>query len=222
MLQQPNVHYCHGLESGPGGFKARKLSEHFQVTSPDMKMSLWNPFAENSLVRNLVFRLRFPPSRALFDSFEGCLDIQRLALAARDQPPDVLVGSSWGGGVAAALLAEGAYRGPFVLLCPAIGIREQWVGADVNRPSLSLESISENLANLPDEIKKCGLLVHGTADGTVPIEHTRALSERIGVELLEVEDGSHGLGAWTASEGLRDAVLRVLRKTTNSSHNASL
>jgi pimeloyl-ACP methyl ester carboxylesterase len=219
MLQQPTVHYCHGLESGPRGFKARKLSEHFQVTSPDMKMSLWNPFAENSLVRNLFFRLRFPPSHALFDSFEGCLDIQRLALATRDHPPDVLVGSSWGGGIAAALLAEGAYRGPFVLLCPAIGIREQWVGMDATRPSLSLESISENLASLPDEIKMRGLLVHGTKDGTVPIEHTRALSERIGVELLEVEDGSHGLGAWTASEGLRDAVRRVLRNPTGT-HNS--
>ena len=206
---RPLAHFCHGLESGPGGFKARKLAESFRVAAPDMHMSLWNPFKANSFARNMIFALRRPsPSLALCDSFQQCLEIQRQALEAA--PPDVLVGSSWGGGVAAALLAEGRFHGPFVLLCPALRVRERRAGIDATRPELSVATIEAGLAALPDEIKARGLLVHGTGDTTVPIDDSRALSELSGIALLEVAGGSHGLGKWTASGGLEDAVNRVL------------
>ena len=49
------VLFCHGLESGPGGFKPRALrSQGATVTAPDMAMSLWNPTKRNSVVLGLL------------------------------------------------------------------------------------------------------------------------------------------------------------------------
>ena len=113
------VLFCHGLESGPGGLKPRALrSQGATVTASDMAMSLWNPTKRNSVVLGLLspraMLTRWPSQwvgGALADSFEACVDVQRTAL--RDAGPaafDVLIGSSWGGAVAAALIAEGDGR----------------------------------------------------------------------------------------------------------------
>lgn len=93
MPSAARVHFCHGLESGPFGFKFRKLSEAFStVSAPDMHMSLWNPLQCNSAVRNML-RLR-SPAEALADSFEACVEVQRQALQALQAsaaPPDVRI-----------------------------------------------------------------------------------------------------------------------------------
>ena len=208
------VHFCHGLESGPHGFKFRKLSESFAtVSSPDMHMSLWNPLQCNSLIRNML-RLR-SPADALADSFEACVEVQRqalLALQASAARPGVLVGSSWGGAVAAALLANGDWSGPCVLMCPALHLRERRAGEPSSRPHLTSVAISAGLAALPAAAKAQCLLVHGTADETVPIEDSRSLAAATGIRLLEVEGANHGLGEYTASGGLRDSIVSLLAK----------
>ena len=41
---QMRVLYCHGLESGPNGYKARGLREQgVELIAPSMDMSLWDP-----------------------------------------------------------------------------------------------------------------------------------------------------------------------------------
>ena len=211
------VHFCHGLESGPHGFKFRKLSESFAtVSSPDMHMSLWNPLQCNSLIRNML-RLR-SPADALADSFEACVEVQRqalLALQASAAPPGVLVGSSWGGAVAAALLANGDWSGPCVLMCPALHLRERRAGESSSWPHLTSVAISAGLAALPAAAKAQCLLVHGTADETVPIEDSRSLAAATGIRLLEVEGADHGLGAYTASGGLRASILSLCEVTSD-------
>mmetsp|Transcript_16620 Transcript_16620/g.30102 ORF Transcript_16620/g.30102 Transcript_16620/m.30102 type:complete len:229 (-) Transcript_16620:8-694(-) len=195
------VHFVHGLESGPGGYKVQKMRERCNVIAPDMGMSLWNPLRENSLVRNL-FKLRWPSMReALADSFESCVAVQREALAHPDGArPTVLVGSSWGGAVAAALVAEGTWRGPTVLMCPALAERERKLGEIEGRQELSTAHITASLAALPDALKRQCIVVHGTADETIPLEDSRALCEATGIRLREVEGGRHGLSTFV-SEG---------------------
>ena len=112
------VHYVHGLESGPNGFKARVLRKDFEVAAPDMEMSLWNPFKQHSAARNVLRRMVSLQSvaieGALQDSFQQCIEVQKNALptAGKQEQEVVLVGSSWGGAVACALVALDLFRGP--------------------------------------------------------------------------------------------------------------
>lgn len=206
MATRRTVHFCHGLESGPRGFKATELGRHYTVHAPDMSMSLWNPLATNGFVRNLIraaIALRWPsPTVALTDSFEACVGVQRTALATRP-PADVLVGSSWGGAVAAALIAEGAWRGPAILLCPAL-----------HRSELPVDHIVGRLAALPCDTKAGCLIVHGTSDTTIPIHTSRALANATGIALLEVDGGSHGLGNFVATGLLRNEIEAMLSRAT--------
>lgn len=83
------VQFVHGLESSPGGAKARHLAEHFEALTPAMDTR----------------------------DFEACVELQTRAL--RGFRPDVLVGSSFGGAVVVALLQRGVWRGPTLLLAQA-------------------------------------------------------------------------------------------------------
>lgn len=123
----------------------------------------------------------------------ACIDIQRRALNA----PDVLVGSSWGAAVAASLLALGPWRGPTVLLCPALRQIERWMYPRGPLPSSAITAagVAERLASLPKTVKARCLIVHGTRDRVVPLEDSRWLSQRSGIRLMEIQGGSHGLGA---------------------------
>lgn len=83
------VQFAHGLESSPQGNKARLFAQHFTALTPSMN------------TRDL----------------EQCITVHAEALA-RFQP-SVLVGSSFGGAVAVALLMRGLYKGPTLLLAQA-------------------------------------------------------------------------------------------------------
>jgi len=179
------------------------------VTAPDMAMSLWNPMKHNSVVRSLLsprlLLTRWPSQwlgGALADSFEACVEVQRAAL--RDAGPssfDVLIGSSWGGAVAAYLVAEGTWTGPAVMLCPAL--RELWRhGAEMD--------IIERLAALPAEHKARCLLVHGDADETIPISDSVTLSNETGIDLVVVERGNHGMGSVAGDGRLLSFAERVM------------
>jgi predicted esterase len=144
------VQLIHGLEGSPTGAKAQVLARHFELLAPAMDTS----------------------------DFEGAIRTQADALAVFC--PDVLVGSSFGGAVALALVQRGSWRGPTLLLAPAHG-------------HFGLESSVPAGATLR--------IVHGTRDDVCPIEHSRALARSPSVELVEVDD-DHRLSSLLAGGAL--------------------
>jgi predicted esterase len=151
------VQFIHGLESSPQGSKAVFLASRFDATTPTMD------------TRDLA----------------GAIETQARALA--EIRPDVVVGSSFGGAIAVALLARGLWRGPTLLLAPAaakLGIHDP----------------------LPDGVRVT--IVHGVHDAIVPLEDSRALA-RTGtpglVTLLEVDD-EHRLQSLVDTARLADLV----------------
>jgi hypothetical protein len=159
------VQFIHGLESSPHGTKARLFAEHFTALTPPMDTS----------------------------DFPACIEAQAAALAAFR--PDVLVGSSFGGAVAVALLNRGIWRGPTLLLAQAA------FHYDVAR-------------TLPEGVHVW--LVHGRHDDVVDIEDSCQLA-RTGtpgrVRLIEVDD-DHPLTASVASGRL----VQLVRELYASAH----
>jgi len=159
------VQLVHGLEGSPQGTKARLLAEHFEALTPAMDTS----------------------------DFEACVALQ--AEEARRFRPEVLVGSSFGGAVAVALLQRGTWRGPTLLLAQA-----------AQRQGLAPE--------LPEDVDVW--LVHARDDEVVPCDDSRALA-RSGtpgrVRLVEVDD-DHPLHHLSASGGLVRLV-RELHETAS-------
>jgi hypothetical protein len=154
------VQFIHGLESGPGSSKAAYLARHFDAETPAMDTS----------------------------SFTGSVALQTRRVLAR--PPDVLVGSSFGGAVALALLNAGVFRGPTLLLAPA----HVHYGVDAGVP-----------AGVPV------VIVHGVQDSVVSIAGSRALAKtgtRGLVELVEVDD-EHRLATLLEGDTLAGLVRRV-------------
>lgn len=82
-----------------------------------MEMSKWKLTKRNSFCRSLL-RNWLRPSLAAEDSLNGCLKIQQQELA--ENTPDIIVGSSWGGGIGLLLVSEGLWTGPIVLIAPAL------------------------------------------------------------------------------------------------------
>jgi len=160
------VQFIHGLEGSPQGAKAQLFAAQFTALTPAMDTN----------------------------DVEGCVTVHAATLASFK--PDVLVGSSFGGAVAVALLQRGVWRGPTLLLAQAaqhFGLAPQ----------------------LPDGIHVW--LVHGSHDDVVDIENSRALA-RSGtpdmVRLIEVDD-DHSLRAMVES-GRLVAIVRHLFATARS------
>lgn len=134
--------FLHGLESGPGGTKARWLAEHYGATTPKLDTS----------------------------SVEAALAVARRAVA--EVPPDVVVASSFGGAVAVALLAEGVWTGPTVLIAPAT----RRLGRDDRLPANARV-----------------VVLHGSADEVIPLNDSRFLVEGSRADLRIVAGGNHRL-----------------------------
>ncbi len=158
------VQFIHGLESSPQGNKARLFAETFDAITPAMDTR----------------------------DFPGCVEVQAGVLESFR--PDVLVGSSFGGAVAVALLQSGRWQGPTLLLAQAA------LRADLP-------------AALPEGVRIW--LIHGRSDAIVAIDDSRALA-RCGtpgmVRLIEVDD-DHPLTRTTES-GELVAVIRELAVLT--------
>ncbi|MBX7192896.1 MAG: hypothetical protein K1X94_12600 [Sandaracinaceae bacterium] len=156
------VHFIHGLESSPQGEKARFFAEHFDATTPSMD------------TRDL----------------EGAIRTQALAIQSAidaGRGPDVVVGSSFGGAIAVALLARGLWRGPTLLLAQAA----QKLGV---------------IDPLPAGVHVT--LVHGVDDAIVPIEDSRALARTgtLGLVTLEEVADEHRLSSLVSSGRLASLV----------------
>ncbi|MDH3646485.1 MAG: hypothetical protein OER80_06910 [Gammaproteobacteria bacterium] len=134
------VQFIHGLESSPQGAKSQRLAGEFNTLTPAMDTS----------------------------DFEACVQIQNEQLAAF--APDVLVGSSFGGAVALAMVQRRLWSGPTLLLAQA-GLHY----------GLS--------ASLPDGVSVW--LVHGRSDDVVDPQDSRRLAaagNAKSVRLIEVDD----------------------------------
>jgi predicted esterase len=152
------VHFIHGLESSPTSRKALVLAEHFDAETPAMDTS----------------------------DFESCVALHAERL--RERRPDVLIGSSFGGAVALALLQRGFWCGPTLLLAQA-GIH------------YGLEPTVPGEATV--------LLVHATGDDVVAVADSRKVAAvNSSARLLEIED-DHALSTAVAAGKLVDWVLMV-------------
>ena len=186
------------------------------VTAADMSMSLFNPLRSNSVVRKLLSpQVLFSwPSRwiqaALASSFWSCVEVQRGVIINReckeDGKFDVLIGSSWGGAVACALLAEGTWSGPALLMCPALNKLGQSSGSD----NIS-GAIVQGLNAMSESQKSRCLLIHGDADDTVPLEDSMKLAEETGIKLEVIEGGTPGMSALARDGRLLKFAERVFR-----------
>ncbi len=121
--------------------------------------------------------------------FQQAMATQREAIASFR--PDLVVGSSFGGALAVALLEEGVWRGPTILLAPAaakLGLRNR----------------------LPEGVRVT--IVHGLSDAIVPPEDSRELAGTGSaglVRLIEVDD-EHRLQSLVDSGRLADLVRETL------------
>jgi hypothetical protein len=151
------VQFIHGLEGSPAGAKAQLFAAQFTALTPAMDTR----------------------------DFAACVELQARTLASFR--PDVLVGSSFGGAVAVALLQRGDWCGPTLLLAQA-----------ARHYGLPMR--------LPEGVRVW--LVHGLRDDLVDIEDSRALA-RTGapelVRLMEVDD-DHSLSGPVASGRLVEIV----------------
>mmetsp|Transcript_30253 Transcript_30253/g.40401 ORF Transcript_30253/g.40401 Transcript_30253/m.40401 type:complete len:235 (-) Transcript_30253:1456-2160(-) len=193
--------FLHGLESGPTGAKARYLQEHFEtVVVPDLRMSVWDLKKENSAVRNFM---------SLQRSMEGCINVALDAIAAEYRDVDlsgvkngmtllseaqaravneslIIVGSSWGGGLALKLLERGIHPHATVLLAPALRVNG-WLS--------SLLWPTWSPVSLPDGGRGV-VLFHGDCDATVPVEGSRDLKAQYpDIVYRELPGGDHRLNA---------------------------
>jgi len=161
MLDPPRlkVQFAHGLESSPQGSKALLLARHFEACTPAMNTR----------------------------DFESCVGVHAGTLA-RFQP-DLLIGSSFGGAVAVALLVRQLWRGPTLLLAQAA------IHYDAR-------------VRLPPAVRVT--LVHARQDDVIPIEHSRALvaTSPDSAELIECDD-DHALTQLVASGELLALVRRA-------------
>lgn len=120
---------------------------------------------------------------------EGPLAVARETIERSS--PDVLVGSSYGGGVAATLAARGIYEGPLVLLAPA---------------AAKLFAVTA----LPRRQGRV-VIVHGRRDDVVPVRDSIELAERSSCDVvLFLTDDGHRLQASVAA-GVMDRAIANAR-----------
>lgn len=209
------VLFVHGLESGPHGAKTRALADAgFTVVAHQMPCGQRRALRDPAVVLAAAGALGAVVALALVGGplaggaagvavaaalpwarraivrrmLARSVAVQRRALAS--QPVDVVVGSSFGGAVALALVRAGVWTGPTVLLCPA----QARVAARAGQPCPSLDGVAA-------EVARRLVVIHGVPDDVVPIDDSRALVAGTRARLLEVDD-DHRLTATATATNL--------------------
>lgn len=163
----------------------------------------------------LVYLRRGPIlSKAVASMLRKSLDVQIAAL--KKHIPDVVVASSYGGAVAALLLAEGHWHGPTILLAPAFK-RVAGLITDRKHGVMPYAQALDALVARQGKGMAPLLLVHATADNTVPFAH----SEELALALPEVvlgldraqESDDHRLLSLGRSAAMQALLDRVLERT---------
>ena len=160
-----NILYFHGRLSSPQTSKAEHIRVH---TGHD------------------VFVPSYPSQHGLpVDTFPKSYPIATEAVL--HYQPDIIVGSSYGGGILLKLITEGLWKGPSLFLAGA-GVH---YGIATQRPP-----------DLP------ALLIHGTQDSVISVEDSRLLAHSSEhAHLIEIQD-DHSLG--TIKNGLLVLCIRHL------------
>jgi hypothetical protein len=175
------VLFLHGLEGSPQGHKPTHLRAR-----GDLDVDA--PAVDTSALRAFLFEHGGFPRGLPADLLEPLVEVVRTSLAS--QRPDVLVGSSFGGGLAMEIARRGLFDGPLVLLAPA---GDKLYGIDrLTHPARVA-------------------IVHGRRDELVPVDDSVQLAARSDgeVALFLVED-EHRLRATVDAGGLDEALAWAL------------
>lgn len=138
--------------------------------------------------------------QALANSFSACVEIQRKAVL--HEQPDIVLGSSWGGAVAVELIRQGYWKGPTVLLAPAV----HRVCVKTNQGD------SQEIAR---QLRGNRIVIfHDPTDAVVPFADSEALAREGELDLRAVDGGGHRLLDICRDGRLAEA-LRALALETN-------
>jgi pimeloyl-ACP methyl ester carboxylesterase len=185
-----NVLYLHGFASGPNSTKGVAFEKHFAV--------------RGIAITRLDLRV---PS---FEHLRLCAMLDTVQHAIGDRA--ILIGSSLGGLTAARVAERDPRVAALLLMAPAFQIAARWqtmLGADWERWRQTgwrevtdyttgkparvdfgfIEDARQIDVGFPD-VTVPTLILHGTEDDVVPIEHSRRFAEgRANVRLVELHDG---------------------------------
>jgi len=185
--------YLHGFASGPRSHKGVAFAEHF---------------ATRGLVLDLL-NLRVPSFEHL--RLSAMIDVAQQAIGGPDDRA-IVIGSSLGGLTAARLAERDPRVTKLVLMAPAFQLMARW--EQILGPAFAewkrtgwrevLDYTTQKPARVDfgfiedaqaidvgfPEITVPTLILHGTKDDSVPIEHSRRFAaDRVNVELIELDDG---------------------------------
>ena len=149
-MSLPKVLMFHGKEGSPNGRKATFLKNHpgYHAHVPS-----------------------YPSNQGpVSEVFDTCYTIAQQELA--DFSPDIVIGSSFGGGILLQLVRDGVWQGPSLFLAQA-GV---------------MYSISQSL---PEGVK--AILIHGTQDTIVPYMDSQLLADSSSSSRLILTNDSHAL-----------------------------
>ena len=166
-----SIIYLHGLEGNANGTKGSYLQKNFGAIAPQM------PASRRALAKDRA------------KCFQECLEVARKAV--KEHNPDVIIGSSFGGGITLALMQEGSHKGHAILLAPA--------GIKYGLPTL-----------IPEGNRV--IIIHDPTDDVVDFQDSvRVLNDNLqsgtkNIELIET-DGGHRLSNLTKNKLLERCLL---------------
>lgn len=164
--------FLHGLEGSPSGSKAKALKRYANALVPELPTQKAREWVESN--PELPF------------STESILEPLKVALEAVESfKPDLIVGSSFGGGLAAKLAENGSYNGPLILLAPALK--------------------KFGISSLP----AASVIIHGVHDDVIPLSES---AERTSQDRLLVVDDDHRLKSMAEENSELFRIIRVLDK----------
>ncbi|KAL6063016.1 AB hydrolase-1 domain-containing protein [Balamuthia mandrillaris] len=193
----------------------------------------WAAFLLTLLLLVLLARVQRWKSKAVARSLDACVRVQATALQeiierskqentgeTGKQKQIVVIGSSWGGAVAAQLLVRGHWRGPTLLLAPAIQRVQDLI--DPKQTPLLLQRLREIAKQLDSPVA----IMHAPEDDTIPFVHSMALcneggeegegenpTRQKGIRMITVEGGGHALKEAAVDGSIRKEMVALLLAT---------